>query len=92
MYFNYFVKILCFNKDLGYAVFSDPSGLPSGLIEYDHKGYKYYGLLDGDNLERYKLGVSGQATIDKIVDYYENRIPEKIDLVQYLQLLQIQKP
>ena len=87
---NIIYYIICkFNKDVGYAVFSDPSGLPDSFLEFDSNGNKYYGLLDGENLERYKMGVSGQASVDKIVEYYEKRIPEKIESVQYLQLLQI---
>ena len=73
-------------KDIGYAVMSDGSGLPGGFLEYDHTGQEYYGMADGEKLEGYKMGVTGNGKVDRIIEYYLNRIPDKIDKVKYLQL------
>ena len=65
---------------------SDGSGLPGGFLEYDHNNQEYYGMVDGDKLEGYKMGVSRNGKVDRILEYYLKRIPDKVKFVKYLQL------
>ena len=49
---------------------SDGSGLPGGFLEWDHNNQEYYGMVDGDKLEGYKMGIWGQGDKDKITEYF----------------------
>ena len=65
---------------------SDCAGMPGAFLEYDENDQEYYGMVDGDKLQGYKMGVAGNNKVDKILEYYLNRIPSMVEKVKYLQL------
>lgn len=71
-------------REIEYFVFDDPSGLPKGILEYDEHGMEYYGMLDGENLDHYKMGEWGPRNLKSITNYLRERLPSKFDKIKYV--------
>ena len=65
---------------------SDCAGMPGAFLEYDENDQEYYGMVDGDKLQGYKMGVAGNNKVEVMLEYYLNRIPSMVEKVKYLQL------
>ena len=71
-------------REIEYIVFDDPSDMPKGIIEFTNDGNEFYGMLDGDNLDRYKMGEFFQRTIASMAQYFRTRLPDKFDRIKYV--------
>ena len=71
-------------REIEYHVFGSTEGLPGGIIEFDEFGNEFYGMVDGENLDHYKMGEFGPRSIKSMVDYFRNRLPDKFDKIKYI--------
>ena len=72
-----------YKSDLEYYHFSDNTGLPKGIYEFDDKDNEFYGMVDGEEFEGYKMGLSFRRDIQEMLDYLRDRMPDKVDTVKY---------
>lgn len=69
--------------EVEYYVFQDKSGLPGGYIEMADNGVEYYGMLDGPNLDRYKMGENIERNLASMMKFLNHRMPDKLDTFLY---------
>ena len=67
--------------EVEYYSFKDTSGLPAGIIELSDSGMEYYGVLDGPNLDHFKIGDYSQRNFKNMLDYFKRRMPSKLDSI-----------
>lgn len=71
-------------REIEYYAFKDKTGLPGGFIELDEEGHEYYGMVDGDDLQDYKMGEWGTRTLELMVEYFRVRLPTRFDSIKYV--------
>lgn len=72
-----------YKSDLEYYHFTDNTGLPKGIYEFDDKDNEFYGMVDGEDLGNYKMGLSFRRDIQEMLDYLRDRMPDKVDSIKY---------
>jgi len=76
-------------REIEYYAFNDFEGMPLGIIELDAEGREFYGMLDGEKLDQYKMGEWGNRNLKLMVDYFQTRLPGKIDSIKYVHVCYI---
>jgi len=71
-------------REIEYLVFDDVEGLPKGIIEFDSNGNEYYGMVDGEKLDRYKIGQFSTRSLENMVSYFNTRLPGKACSFRYI--------
>mmetsp|Transcript_20786 Transcript_20786/g.23128 ORF Transcript_20786/g.23128 Transcript_20786/m.23128 type:complete len:223 (+) Transcript_20786:176-844(+) len=69
--------------EVEYYSFKGNEGLPGGYMEHNDENDEYYGLLDGDNLEHWKLGVFDNRKFMPMIEYLQERFPEQLEKIRY---------
>jgi sarcosine oxidase len=77
-------KKISHKRELEYYVIDDIKGMPNGIMEFPADGSEYYGMLDGENLDQYKMGQFNPRNLSEICNYFRERLPDKVDKVKYV--------
>lgn len=70
-------------REIEYLAFESAEGLPGGYIEFDSEGREFYGMVDGPNLDNYKMGEWGTRNLEIMVNFFKNRLPGRLDTIKY---------
>lgn len=71
-------------REIEYFVINDIEGMPGGIMEFPADGTEFYGMLDGDKLDQYKMGQFEERSIESMSNYFRTRLPDKVEKIKYM--------
>jgi len=74
----------CEKREIEYYVFDNIEGMPGGILEFDKNDNEYYGMLDGKNLDQFKIGEFAARNLNSMVKYLKDRLPDKFETILYV--------